>query len=693
MKALLIAEKPDLARQIEACYNKHRNEINYEIDFLAQRGHLVTLYSPDQYDESLKKWSWNNMPIYPEKYGGWKYQPIKDKSNGKYKSANERLKEIKNALNSGNYDFVIHAGDPDQEGELLVNLVLDYCHNKLPVSRFWTNDLTDSKILDALQNLKDDKTDKMLINLLSASLVRQHWDWIFGMNVSRGVAINMNSSNIACGRVKTPLLAIVCKREEEIKNFQPTTVYGLKAHYTQSFDGTHINLVDKKDDEYADEDEKEGVVWLDTKDEALKLKNSLNLQGKVVKVTKKVSSTYSPKQFKLSTAQMVAGKNGISDDVTLATIQSLYEKKFMSYPRTDCEYLSSNEDFGDILNNLKKIPEFTNVINGISQDDIDRVKKSKKWCNDKALEESGHSALKPTNQVPNLEQLNSTEKFIYLMICRRFIAMFLPPLKQNAVEIISEVIDKNNETKTFKASGKTTIDKGFSSFFKMDIKEVELPNVNENDILNISEYEITEKTSSCPKRLTSPDLIGICENPAKYLNDKELQRLGKRLKIGTPATRSSTIQDLINKQKYLEEIKEGKRQVLVPTNLGQQIYDYLKDFSISKVDMTGVWEEYLESIRKGESLSQDIDDKLKSEFETLLNQLKDKAPETPIANSDNVGTQYTCPVCLRPIKHISKKGKYDFYTCRSGKDDATCNFSLNTSFNGENLLKRKYQNS
>ena len=264
LKMLLIAEKPDLMRQIETVYNSHRSEIPYEITFVSQRGHLVTLKQPDEIDEDLKVWNWESLPIHPEKHGGWQYKVIQEKKTGKFLTAQERFAQIKKEIHSGNYDGIINAGDPDQEGELLIRIVLRYAGNTLPVKRFWTNDLTEKAIVDALKNLKDDDKDPMLTNLLAAAYGRQHSDYRFGMNLSRAATLKMNRT-ISCGRVETPILAIVCRRENEIRNFVPSTSYGIKAEYKEGFDGKYFDLSESSSDENADEDAKNGVVYFKTK--------------------------------------------------------------------------------------------------------------------------------------------------------------------------------------------------------------------------------------------------------------------------------------------------------------------------------------------------------------------------------------------------------------------------------------------
>lgn len=696
MKALVISEKPSLGRVIEACYKKHRNEIPYTCTFATQRGHLMTLLLPEEIDENMKKWTWDNLPFYPQDHGGWKYKVIQEKKQGNFETSKERYDKIKNYLNSNDFDFIIHAGDPDQEGELLVNLVLTSLNNKLPVKRFWTNDLTEEKILSALKNLKDDQHDPMLTNLLSAAYARQHWDYIFGMNISRGATLQMHG-RAACGRVKTVLLNIVVQREKEIANFKPKTVYGVTANYTKGFTGTLFNSSEATtDNEYADADQKAGIVWFDTKKEADDFIKQLENKGKVIKNEKKHSSSYAPKLFKLSTAQVTAGRNGIPDNVTLNTIQGLYEKKILSYPRTDCEYLSSHENFEGILNQLKKIDVLAPFVEQITAQDIARVKRTKKWINDKALEESGHSALSPTTETFDFESLSQTEKTIYLMICKRFVAMFLPPLEQDNVEIVTEV-NRGDTKSTFRSIGKRTTSKGFTAIFGINAQDSELPSVQLGEILPITNFEMNEKTSTCPSRFTSSDLIAVCENPAKYLNDESLRKLGKKLKIGTPATRSGIIRQLAtpndcfteNHQRgdgYLNEEKIGKRKVLVPTEAGNELIENLNGLLITKVDMTGIWEERLEMLRKGETSSEEVDKKMRSDFEKMMTEIKNK-PMSQISSGKSTSSTLSasCPFCGGKLKKISS-----IYVCENHKkdDEKSCGFILGSSILGANFTEK-----
>lgn len=641
-KALLIAEKPDLMRKIEEVYDNHKQDFPFEIDFRSQRGHLVTLKNPAEMDPSLKAYSWDTLPIDPKDWGGWQYKVIEDKKVGNYMTSRERYDDIKKALHSGKYDFVINAGDPDQEGELLVRTVLDHMHNRLPIKRFWSNDLTEGHIKNALLNLREDETDPMLVNLLQAAYARQHSDYRYGMNISRAATMKMNV-RVACGRVKTPLLAIVCRREGEIRNFKEKTVYGVKAAYTEGFTGTLFDPADKEKEEQEEGEEHTGTIWFDRKEDAEALIRTLGKSGKILSCESETSRTYAPPLFKLATLQVEAGKMGFGAADTLAIVQRLYERKLLSYPRTDCEYLSSQEDFVGILSAVRAVPEFAPYIGKLTSKDVERVRSSKKWINDKALEKSGHSALRPTTDAVNWEALTEEEQKIYALVCRRFVAMFLPPLVQNKTQLVADI-----DGHMFKSTGKTLIDAGYTTIFGTKFTDMQIPIHKEGDLLQVEKYDCAEKTSKCPKPFTSADLIAVCENPIKYVEDPEIKKLGKKLKIGTQATRANIIQQLIEKDKYLCEKKEGKKSYLHPTGTGGKIIVNLGDCEICKVDMTGIWEEKLEMIRSGKLTLGELEEDMRADVINMLKYIREK-DMTPLAErkgplSHKIG-DCPCPGC------------------------------------------------
>lgn len=646
---LLIAEKPDLMRKIHAVYEAHESSLPFRLTFLAQSGHLVALKTPSELDEKLKTWEWEDLPIEPERYGGWQYKIIKEKAGSHFQTAQERYAAIARAIDSHAYSFVINAGDPDQEGELLVREVIAYAHCTLPVYRFWTNDLTEEAILGALRNLRDDDHDEMLQNLFKAAQARQHSDYRVGMNLSRACTLKMGS-RVACGRVKTPILAIVVRREDEIRHFQPQTVYGVVADYAEGFRGTlvHQDDMEEGETEIGDKTEEEnpkeekGAVWFEKPGEADEVIRALSGQdARVLSVTSRRVTRYAPKLYKLATAQMDAGRLGYDASDTLAVIQRLYEKQVLSYPRTGCEYLSSHEPLPDMLMSAASVPELAPYVAGITEEGMANMSRSSRWINDRALQEEGHSALCPTTHVPDWGSLDKAEQDIYRMICTRFVEAFLPPLLQDQTVLTARIGEKR-----FRSTGRTLVDAGYTVLENRKNGGMEIPAHAWGDLLAVRALNRSERTSVCPKRFTTPDLIGVCERPEKYLGDVSLKRLGQKLKIGTPATRAGIIEELIERDHYLVRTREGKssRETVRPSETGEAIIRNLTGSAICSVDMTGEWEELLEKVRRGELNLPDLEDQMKQNVVHLLDDIRSRTmqPLPGVHQTDVIGT---CPKC------------------------------------------------
>lgn len=669
-KAILIAEKPDLMRKIKSVYDKHKDDIGIDIYFLSQRGHLITLLKPSEMDPALEEWKWDTLPIFPEEHGGWKYKIIDEKKKSeKYMTAKERYEKIQNALHSIRIDFIINAGDPDAEGELLIRSVLSHMKVKgLPIKRFWTNDLTEHHILNALKNLRDDDTEPMLVHLLESAYLRQHTDFLYGMNISRAASLQMQG-NISCGRVKTPLLGIVCKREEEIATFVPETTYGIRAVYAEGFDGNLFNAdIENKNDS----DEEDAFIRFKSQKEAENKIKELGNDGEIISCETKKQEIYAPKLYKLATLQIAAGKKGYDDKETGDALQKLYEAGFVSYPRTDCEYLSSNESFRDYLSAVSEAGLFKNVIDDVSDRDIERVKGTHVWVNDEKLEESGHSALRPTAKAPDMEMLSRCERDIYTMIARQFVAIFMPPQVVKKTTIITDI-----DGYLFRSRGKTLIDEGYTKLFDKHTNDVFIPPHKKGDELSVKEYSVTSRTTTCPRRFTSPELIAVCENPQKYLTDNSLKESGKKLKIGTPATRSGIIQELIHKNKYMEIVKEGNRNVLVPTSTGNLIMQNMKEIDICKVDMTALLEEQLDLVRAGKTSSKKAEDIVRSNVADMVQKIKNMKM-IKMGGGSKFLSVCACPICGKMVLRGEKR-----YFCRGWKEG--CATSIPVSWYGNEI--------
>lgn len=658
-RGLAIAEKPKLQRLVKEVFDKHSSELPYSLDFVAQRGHLLSLLQPQEVNEDLKQWSWDTLPITAQSLGGWHYKVTQEEKQGNFLTSQERYDVIEKAIHSGEYDFIVHIGDPDREGQLLIDLVLERIGNHLPVLRYWENALTDVKILSALKNLKSNDSE-FYQNLLKAGKARQHADYLFGMNLSRAATLKMGS-RVSIGRVKDVVLGAVCERELEIQNFKPETTFGVQANYALGFKGTYFvskntNNTDEEDDDGSENELDRGVVWFKTEKEAKDFIASTSKKGIITDYEAKQKETLPPKFYKLATLQKDAGdKFGYKADRTLAILQTLYEAKLTTYPRSTCEYISSTENLTAPLNAVSKIPSLANYTkdsaNFIKGFGIDRMRSMNKWINDKVVDKSGHTAIIPTSETADFTKLTEEQKNIYELVAKRYLAAFLPPMVQDVVKVVVTI----DGEKEFKSQGKTLVSLGYNSLFGKNVNDVELPPMAKGDEVDVVNFEMPTKTTQCPKRYTSAMLISYCENPTKYLEDESIKKDFAKLKIGTPATLSGIIEDLVRRDKYANWIKEGKQEVMKPNDAGMAIYKNLKriDFSLLKVDTTGRWEIDLERMVEGKVRFEDFEAQIEKAVGEMVEEIK-QGEMTAVAQDGGQTIVSKCHQCDGDIYQVDK---------------------------------------
>ena len=609
MKAILIAEKPSLMREIQAAYNENRKSIPMEIDFLAQAGHLVGLKMPEEIDEEkYGKWRLDNFPIDVP----YVYKVIPGKT--------DLVSKIKNAVKSKEYDFVIHAGDPDGEGELLIRLVLDYVGNPLPVKRFWSNDLTHGAIANALRAMRDDSEYDSVYN---AALVRQHADYQFGMNVT-GTATLMTGELFKLGRVKAPIIKMIVDREREIRSFEVTSTW--KQAFT--FDGCEFVC----DDEFKTK-EACVAVFPDT-DKAVV--SSFKAENK---------SHAAPKLFKLSTLQTEAHKVlRMSVAGTLSTLQSLYEAKLVSYPRTDCEYISSAVDLDSIVRGVVPV---IGVDKGSLVRSSAEVKKDRNYANDAAIAQEGHTAIIPTGLVPG--SLTPPQAALYELVCRRFLSIFAAPkVVKNVTCVAYPDGDENLGKFVWKES--YDVDPGYELVAnpKYSPKAGTNKTFERDQELRPIEFSAKECVAKPPARYNEGSLIAALDKPEAFKDDN-----GKvAYKIGTPATRAGIIEDCI-RCGYFEKDKKG---VYTPTPKAERIVDEIGDISLFQVTNSGRWESLLEQIRQGKANPMKVEEELLSECHAVVSDIKARniAKGRSAFSAEVLGK---CPSCGADVV-VGKYGAY-----------------------------------
>lgn len=566
MKALLIAEKPSLMRDIQKVYKKI--SLPYEIDFAAFVGHVVELKEPHEYHSEWKKWSLDMLPMMPVKY------EFRVK-----KSAYKVYKDIETLLKTNEYDFIINACDAGMEGENIFYSFYKKAGCKLPVKRFWTSQTTDSAIRHALGHLIDEN-DELIRNLRNAAMYRMIFDWLVGLNLTRAATVK-GGRTVKVGRVMTPTLAIVVKRELEIRNFIPAPYFQLE-----------LDLGDFK------------ALWYDpaaktnkfeTMEAARAIQAKLTETARVMQTETERKTLSAPSLHSLLELQKEANKfYGFTSSETLKIAQSLYEKKLITYPRTESKHLPT-EFAKAITGNLKaaaSIPHFTETATAIlsNQTHMYKTMHSKRYVDDKKL--TDHHAITITDVPIGRKSLTPGETKIYDLIVKRLLAIFLPPY----------VVDKTNVTllcggEQFKANGHIVIDKGYTVLYDSHKKKEEkpLPFMQEGDSWVVQGNQVLSKMTEPPSRYTDSTLLDAMFHAGRFVEDKQLQAILKDAEgIGTSATRAEIIEKLLSIGMMS---REGKS--LAATDFGIDVITSLGDHDVVSPVLTAIWSKKLKDIVDG----------------------------------------------------------------------------------------------
>lgn len=647
-KLLLIAEKPSLMRELKEVYTNHKNEINYDIDFMALAGHVCKYGNPNDYEQWNKKWIEMDsyLPMVPEK---WKINVMPDKKS--------LYLSIKEQIEKNNYDGLICATDADREGNLIFYLLEAKLNKKLKTYRFWVNDLTERAILKSYHNMVDLHKDKFQQDLTYASILRSRFDWLVGMNISVAATLKSNML-MKIGRVKTPTLKLVYDNSKAIDEFVPKTTFGVICSYKQGFTGTLIN--------------ENGEVSFEKEQDAKDLISKLKDTAKIKSIEKRIVKTIAPALFKFSDLQVFANKsNGYSAEKTLELVQSLYEKKIVSYPRCDCRVISTEttKDFPQMLRAVGAIPELALYIPTINSNAFAAVAKSKKYVDDAEVNKSSHTALVPTGIIPKLESLTSDEKAILKIIFTRFLSIFLPPLEEEKTILLTE-----NNGYTFKSNGKAVLNKGYTVLLNKNAEDNILPTgLKENQILDVTKLAPNEKVTTPPARLTQGELVALMENINRLIENKELKEIMKESKgIGTPSSRGSIISSLIN-DGYIEVKKSKKTDQLYISEKGKQYIENLNGFEVVSPELTAEWEGKLKKVEHGEMNSKQFSDEMLAFLKLNIKKIKETQMSRVLNGkaSENRPVIGKCPRCGKDIIETEKA-----FSCTGWKDEPQCKFSI-----------------
>ena len=603
-----IAEKPSVARDIAEVLGARTKKDGYiegnGYQVTWTFGHLCTLKEPHEYTPAWKVWSLGSLPMIPPRFG---IKLIND-------SGIERQFHIIEGLMQ-KADGIINCGDAGQEGELIQRWVMQKAGARCPVKRLWISSLTEEAIREGFAKLKDQAEFQPLYE---AGLSRAIGDRVLGMNATRLYTLKygQNKQVLSIGRVQTPTLALIVKRQLEIENFKPEPYWELKTVYRETtFSSTKGKFTSKE----------EGEKFLET---------VRNAPFTVTDVSAKKGTEAPPRLFDLTSLQVECNKKfGFSADMTLQLIQSLYEKKVATYPRVDTTFLSDDiyPKCPGILAGLKSYEAYTAPLYGKKL-----IKSKKVFDNSKVTD---HHAIIPTGVQP--QGLSDMEQKVFDLIARRFIAVFYPDCKFSTTTVLGEV-----EKVEFKVTGKQILDPGWRVIFGKDQQE-ETKDGDEERVLpvfNIGESgphvpDLNEKWTQPPKPYTEATLLRAMETAGKLVDNDELRDALKENGIGRPSTRAAIIETLF-KRHYIR--KERKNLIATPT--GVELIQLIREDLLKSAELTGIWEKKLREI---ERRSYDA--------ATFLNELKQMVAD--IVNSvlsDNTNRRVTIMPEETPAKAIEK---------------------------------------
>ncbi|MCP3762231.1 DNA topoisomerase III [Domibacillus sp. A3M-37] len=629
VKSLVLAEKPSVARDIARVLNCNKKGNGFlegdKYIITWALGHLVTLADPENYDVKYKTWNLEDLPMLPERL---KLTVIKQ--------SGKQFNAVKSQLTRGDVSHVIIATDAGREGELVARWIIDKAKVNKPVKRLWISSVTDKAIKDGFNNLKPGKAYE---NLYHSAVARSEADWYIGLNATRALTTKFNAQ-LNCGRVQTPVVAIIAEREDEIKNFKAQTYYGIEA---QTSDKLKLTWQDEKGNGRSFDKNKI--------DDIVKKLGTQN--ASVTEIEKKPKKSFAPGLYDLTELQRDANKIfGYSAKETLNIMQKLYEQhKVLTYPRTDSRYISS-----DIVETLPErlkacgAGEYRSLTNKILNKPI---KASKAFVDDSKV--SDHHAIIPTEDYVNFSAFTDKERKIYDLVVKRFLAVLLPPFEYEQLTLRAKIGNEN-----FVARGKTILSSGWKEAYENqfedgeaadDLKEQILPRIAKGDTLNVKLIAQTSGQTKPPARFNEATLLSAMENPTKYM-DTQNKQLADTLKstggLGTVATRADIIDKLFNS--FLIE-KRGKDIHI--TSKGRQLLDLVPE-ELQSPTLTAEWEQKLEAIANGKLKKEVFISEMKNYAKKIVSEIKSSDKKY---KHDNISTK-SCPDCGKPMLEVNgKKGK------------------------------------
>ncbi len=653
-KTLVIAEKPsvgqDLARVLKGPFKKGEGVLEGPEHVVTWAvGHLVQLAEPDEYDPKFKRWRMEDLPIVPERFK----LVVRDERSRKQMSV------VTKQIGREDIAEIVNACDAGREGELIFAYLYEKAKGKKPVQRLWLNSMTSAAMKEALSSLRPAEE---FARLEQAARSRSEADWIVGMNATRAATIRLRSSfdgAVSLGRVQTPTLAIIARREEEIKAFVPEPYWLVDA--TFEADGKRVyegRFHEGAKPRIATAEEAEAIVA-----------DCVGRQGTITKLEKKEQREKAPMLYDLTTLQREANNRyGFSAKRTLAAAQRCYEEhKALTYPRTNSRYLPSDmvaeiKPTAELVGHNSEYTKGAEYVIGLDLLPLARV------VNDEKV--TDHHAIIPTRSEHNLDKMGADDRRIYDMVTRRFLAVFHP-----------EAVFENTRVETtcgeqghiFRTRGKLLIVPGWRGVYDEVAADTrpkgeedegldqQLPKLEDGETVDTKEIAAERKETKPPRRYSDASLLGAMETAGKLVDDEELREAMKESGIGTPATRAAIIERLITVA-YVER----DARALVATEKGLNVIRLLDAHMLTSPELTGNWEHRLGKIERGE----DSREKFMSDIAGFAEQTVHKLDETLKDVRIPRAKLGPCPVCGHEINE-NRKG----YSCWA-REDPGCGFVI-----------------
>lgn len=627
MKSLVIAEKPSVGRDIARVLqckqggNGFLEGKDYVVTWAL--GHLIELSDPESYGNQWKEWKLETLPMLPEKL---EIQVIK-KTGRQYQT-------VKTQMYRKDIGEIIIATDAGREGELVARWIIQKAGVKKPMKRLWISSVTDKAIREGFVHLKDARDYQ---KLYEAAVARAEADWLVGLNATRALTVKHNAQ-LSCGRVQTPTLAMIAKREAQIKAFQPKEYYGIKI----KGGGVTWNWRSKKNNSTSTFSKEEiEKVFQQTKNET----------AVIEEVKKKQQKSYAPQLYDLTALQQDANRMyGFSAKQTLDYMQRLYEHyKVVTYPRTDSRYLTA--DIVDTLKERIKACQSGNYAQICRQLLKTPLTGNKSFVNDSKV--SDHHAIIPTEQGINMSELEYGERKIYELVVSRFLAVLLPPCIYQQTEVTAVCAGEH-----FTVKGKIVEQPGWQEIKMSDqsaegIEEKEefaehMPEFTKGQQIVFTEGKITTGKTKSPVPFTEATLLAAMENPTGYMesNDKELKKtLGETGGLGTVATRADIIEKLFN-----SFMIEKRDKYIHLTSKGKQVLELAPE-GLTSPELTARWEQELADIAKGKAKKKDFEAEIRNYTVDIV---KDITASSKTYRHDNL-TNKKCPECGKLMLEVNHK--------------------------------------